>query len=166
MSLNLVPDYIFDDIYDITPDFLTSLGVKGVILDIDNTLVPYENATPTESVLAWLSALNGVGIKCAIVSNNNKSRVEVFNEQLRLPAYHWSAKPFADSVNRAICDIGTDKASTVFIGDQILTDVWAAHNAGIRAMLVSPIKDKTDTLTRFKRRIEKHFIKKYEKRNK
>ncbi len=166
MSFNLIPDYMFDSIYAITPDFLRSVGVSGVILDIDNTLVPYENAAPTPEVLSWLSALREAGISCAIVSNNNKRRVVTFNKDIQLPAYHFSAKPFADSVRRAMRDIKTDKEVTVFIGDQIFTDVWAAHNAGIRAILVNPIKDKTDILTRLKRRMENHFIKKYEKRKK
>ena len=166
MTLNLVPDYMFDDIYGVTPEFLRSIGVSGVILDIDNTLVPYENATPTEQVLLWLSSLSGAGIRCAIVSNNNKKRVEAFNVDIKLPAYHFSAKPFSDSVKRAMKDINSNKENTVFIGDQVLTDVWAAHNAGIRAILVRPIKDKTDLFTRAKRKIEARFIRKYEARNK
>ncbi|MBO5907222.1 MAG: YqeG family HAD IIIA-type phosphatase [Clostridia bacterium] len=164
MSLNLIPDFMFDDIYSVTPDFLTSLGVSGVILDIDNTLVPYENDRPTECVLSWLSSLREAGIRCAIVSNNNKKRVDLFNFEISLPAYYHSAKPFADSVKRAMKDIERDKSECIFIGDQILTDVWAAHNAGIRAVLVNPIKDKTDPFTRLKRKIEKHFIKKYKER--
>jgi predicted HAD superfamily phosphohydrolase YqeG len=63
-------------------------------------------------------------------------------------------------------DIGTSRENTIFFGDQIFTDVWAAHNAGIRAVLVEPINDKKDPFTKFKRLLEKPFIKKYEKGNK
>ena len=64
-----------------------------------------------------------------------------------------------------MADIGVDKESCIFIGDQILTDVWAAHNAGIRAILLPPINDKKDPLTRFKRLIEKPILKRYKKGN-
>jgi hypothetical protein len=66
---------------------------------------------------------------------------------------------------KAMADIGTAKENTIFIGDQILTDVWAAHNAGIRAILVPPINDRKDPLTKFKRVLEKPILKKYEKGN-
>ena len=62
-------------------------------------------------------------------------------------------------------DMGTDKSNTILMGDQVFTDVWAAHNTGIRAILVPPIKDKTDVFTKFKRLLEKPILKKYRKRN-
>lgn len=163
MSLNLIPDYIFDTFEGASVEFLQRLGVRGVILDIDNTLEPYENALPGEKVLAWLNSLYNVGIKTAIVSNNNKERVELFNSEISMPAYYKAGKPFKKNILRAMSDIGTDRSDTVFIGDQILTDVWAAHNAGIRAILVPPIKDKTDPFTKFKRLLEIPFKNKYYK---
>ena len=107
-----------------------------------------------------------MGIKTAIVSNNNKERVELFNSKLSMPAYYKAGKPFKKNVIKAMEDIGVCKENAIFIGDQILTDVWAAHNAGIRAILVSPIKDKTDLLTKFKRILEIPLKKKYYKSRK
>ena len=82
-----------------------------------------------------------------------------------MPAYAKAGKPFKKNLLRAMNDIETDREHTIFIGDQILTDVWAAHNAGIRAILVPPINDKKDLFTKFKRLLEKPILKKYEKGN-
>lgn len=163
MKFTLVPDYRFDRFDDATVEFLLSIGIDGVLLDIDNTLEPYEHPTPGEHVLKWLSALNDAGIKTAIVSNNDWSRVETFNKDIGMPAYAKAGKPFKKSLVNAMSAIGVDKYHTIFIGDQILTDVWAARNAGIRAILVPPINDRQDFLTQFKRILEKPIIKKYEK---
>ena len=164
MKFTLVPEYKFEKFNDITPEFLSSLGVKGVLLDIDNTLEPYEHALPGEHVISWLNALSEYGIRTAIVSNNNRERVETFNKEIGMPAYAKAGKPFKKNLLRAMKDMGTDASDTVFIGDQILTDVWAAHNAGIIAILVPPINDKKDIFTRFKRLLEKPIQRKYDRR--
>ena len=163
MILRFVPEYRFDTFDMANAEFLSSIGIKGVILDIDNTLEPYENALPGEHVVSWLNSLWNVGIKTAIVSNNNRDRVEKFNAELKMPAYAQGGKPFKRNLLRAMSDMGTGKDNTLLMGDQIFTDVWAAHNAGIRAILVPPIKDKTDLLTRFKRLLEKPVLKKYDR---
>ena len=165
MKFTLVPEYRFEKFNDVTAEFLLSIGIKGVLLDIDNTLEPYEHALPGEHVIAWLKSLHAVGIKTAIVSNNGKGRVELFNKEIGMPAYAKAGKPFKKNLLRAMADIGSEKGNTIFIGDQILTDVWAAHNVGIRAVLVPPINDKKDLFTKFKRLLEKPILKKYEKGN-
>lgn len=164
MSFNFIPDYRFDTFDMVRAEFLASIGVRGVILDIDNTLEPYEHPTPGEHVLAWLASLSAAGIKTAIVSNNNSERVELFNKDIGMPAYARAAKPFKKNLMKAMRDMGTGREDTVLIGDQVFTDVWAAHNAGIRAILVPPINDKRDVLTRFKRLLERPILKRYEKR--
>ncbi len=163
MSLNFLPEYCFNTFDEASADFLIEIGVKGIILDIDNTLEPYENPVPSEHVLAWFKTLFNKGIKASIASNNNKERVELFNKELGLPAYYKSGKPFKKNLIRAMSDMGTSPDQTVLMGDQVFTDVWAAHNAGIRAILVPPIKDKRDLLTRFKRLLERPILRKYRK---
>ena len=162
--MGLVPDYYFEKFYMADADFLLSIGVRGIILDVDNTLEPYEHPLPGKDVREWLSDLARHGISAAIVSNNNNSRINTFNAELGLLAYSRAAKPFAKNVRRAMRALGTGKADTILMGDQIFTDVWAARNAGIRAILVPPINDKRDLFTRFKRLLERGIIKKYEKR--
>ena len=164
MAFTLVPDFRFSKFDDITPEFLVSIGVRGVLLDIDNTLEPYENSLPGKRVVAWLSSLREHGIQAAFVSNNDRERVELFNEKLSLPAYFKAKKPFKKNLLLALSDIDCKPAEAVFIGDQILTDVWAARNAKMRAILLPPIKDKQDFFTKFKRRLEKPILRKYERK--
>ena len=161
----LVPDFYFDKFSDASVDFLTALGVKGIVLDIDNTLEPYENATPGEQVLTWFDKLKTAGIKAAFVSNNGAKRVELFNKELCLPADYKAGKPFKKNVLLALSDMGVLPDEAILMGDQVFTDVWAARNAGIRAILVPPIKDKRDLFTKAKRFFEKPIIKRYKKRN-
>ena len=164
--MSLVPDYYFEKFDDASAEFLKSIGVKGIIMDVDNTLEPYENPLPGEQVVNWLVELSGNGIKAAIVSNNDGERINLFNSSLGLVAYYKAKKPFKKNILRAMADIGTAKEETIFIGDQIFTDVWAARNAGIRAILVPPIKDRTDFLTKFKRFLERPILRKYRRKMK
>ena len=163
--MTFLPEYRFDTFDMASAEFLTSIGVRGIILDIDNTLEPYEHPLPGERVLKWLDSLCAAGIKTAIVSNNNRERVELFNKDIGMPAYFKSGKPFTGKLFAAMSAMGTGKNDTVLMGDQVFTDVWAAHNAGLRAILVPPINDKRDLLTRFKRLLERPILKKYDRRH-
>ena len=164
MFNSLVPDYYFQSFSEVSAQFLLSIGVRGIILDVDNTLEPYENALPTDGVRNWLQSLKSAGIGAAIVSNNNEERIKKFNAELNLPYYFKAKKPFKKNVVLAMKDLNVLPENAIPMGDQIFTDVWAARNARIKAILVPPIKDKTDLLTRFKRLLEKPILNKYFKR--
>ncbi len=163
MKFTFVPEYKFDTFDQVTVEFLRSIGVSGVLLDIDNTLEPYEHPTPGNHVIKWLDLLREAGIGTAIVSNNNQARLDTFNKDIGMPGFAKAGKPFPKNLHRAMEILGTNKENTIFIGDQILTDVWAAHNAGIRAILLPPINDRRDILTRFKRVLEKPIQRKYDR---
>ena len=163
MKLTLVPEYRFDSFEVASAEFLSSIGVKLILLDVDNTLEPYEHPTPGDKVLLWLDSLHKAGIKTAILSNNNMERVKLFNKDIAMPAIARAGKPFAGNLIKMMRELCVEKENTIFMGDQILTDVWAAHNAGIRAILVPPINDKRDIFTRFKRIFEKPILRKYDK---
>ena len=165
MKFTFVPEYYFKTFNEANADFLLNIGVKGIVLDVDNTLEPYENPVPGDHVIAWLESLKAVGISAAIVSNNGGDRINLFNKELGLPAYYKAKKPFKKIVLNAMADMGTNKSNTILMGDQVFTDVWAAHNTGVRAILVPPINDKRDIFTKFKRILEKLIINKYKKRN-
>ena len=109
--------------------------------------------------------MNDAGIRAAFVSNNGAERGELFNKELGLPAYYKAGKPFKKNIIKALADMNVTPDEAILMGDQIFTDVWAARNAGIRAILVPPIKDKRDILTRTKRLFEKPILKKYKRRN-
>ena len=160
----LQPDFRFNTFDEVTVDFLKENNINGVILDIDNTLEPYEHPLPGEHVKAWLSALKEAGIGAAFVSNNNEERVKTFNAELGLVAFSKAKKPFKKNVLKAMELIGSTRETTILMGDQVFTDVWAAKNAKIRSALVPPINDKRDVFTRFKRLLERPILKRFEKR--
>ena len=162
-----VPDHYFDTVYEVSPKMLAEKGIKGIILDIDNTLVPYEIPTPTKENVEWLHSMWDAGIKTAFVSNNHQDRVELYNKELGCPAFYDSGKPMKKACRRAleVMDIKAEEAA--IIGDQVFTDVVAGRNARLgMAVLVKPIKDKTSLFFRFKRFLEKPVIATYNRRNK
>ena len=161
-----VPDYIFAKFCDVTPEFLREIGVEALLIDIDNTLAPYEQAEPDENIKAWFSALDKAGIKATLVSNNDRERVELFNKSLGLPAYYKSGKPFAKNLKKAMAGMGSDKNNTAMLGDQLLTDAMAGKHIGLRAIIVPPIRDKQNAFFRAKRALEVGSIRKYVKKAK
>lgn len=164
MGFALLPDFYFSSYREVDEIFLKKHGVRALLLDIDNTLEPYENPHPTEQTLAWFSRLSAIGIQFAFVSNNNKKRVDTFNQELGYVAFARAKKPFATNLRRAMKALGVSEKETLFMGDQILTDVLAAHGAGLRCVLVPPIRDKRDPFTRFKRLIERPILRRYERK--
>lgn len=160
----LQPDFRFKTFDEVTVEFLNQNNINGLILDIDNTLEPYEHELPGKHVIAWLKELKEAGISAAFVSNNNAQRVNKFNEELGLIAFSKAKKPFKKNVIRAMALMGSTRESTMLMGDQVFTDVWAAKNAKIRSALVPPINDKKDIFTKFKRLLEKPILRKYERR--
>ena len=159
------PDYMFATFDAVTPAFLQSIGVRALLIDIDNTLAPYEEPDPNERVLAWFAELEKNGIKAALVSNNHAPRVERFNKSLGLIAYPDSGKPGRKTLERAMKELGVTHTETAMLGDQILTDCFAGKHIGLCAIIVPPIKDKTNLFFRFKRLVERPAIRKYARKN-
>ena len=159
----LVPDFMFSSVYDITPEFFKENGITSIVSDIDNTLVTYDDEKPTKQLLEWLEKLDEYGISVSFVSNNSHERVRIFNEELGFFAVGKSGKPFKKNVLLALEKMKSERKNACIIGDQVFTDVLAGRNAGIRTVLVPPIKDKTDVFTKFKRLLEKPILKSYRK---
>ena len=164
VGYSLVPDFMFGKFDDIDVDFLRSIGVSSLIIDIDNTLAPYEVPEPDERTREWFAALAEAGIGAALVSNNERERVERFNRTLCLPAYYDCKKPSRKYLVKAMQDIDAERESTLFLGDQIFTDVAAARRLGLRAAVVKPIKDKKNLFFRFKRLMERPIVGCYRRR--
>lgn len=164
MLARLLPDRHFATYRELTPALLAEDGVRALLLDIDNTLAPYEVAEPDEELRAWFAALAAAGVGVALVSNNHRERVELFNRTLGLPAYPDAHKPLRRTVRRALEDLGVPPAEAAFMGDQLFTDVLAGKNLGMRAYTVPPIRDKRDLFTRFKRLLERPFMRAYYRR--
>ena len=165
MKNPMMPDYMFRTFDEITPAFLTSLGVKAILADIDNTLAPYEQPEPDERIKGWIASLAEAGIGIAFVSNNDWERVNRFNATLGVPAYAKSGKPFKKNLVKAMNDLGGTRETTVMLGDQLLTDALAGHNLGVKCLIVPPIRDKKNAFFRFKRWLEKPTVRKFKRKN-
>ena len=159
------PTYMFAHFYDVTPQFLEEHGIRGLLIDIDNTLAPYEQPDPDDHIRAWFASLAENGIRTALVSNNHAPRVERFNETLGLLAFSDSGKPSRKTLDRAMRELGVSPSETAVLGDQLLTDAFGGKHIGLPAIIVPPIRDKKNLFFRFKRLCERPFIRKYAKRN-
>lgn len=155
------PTYVFDKVGDITPEFLKSKRIKGLILDLDNTLTTHNNPIPPQSSLDWLDRMKKAGIKLMIVSNNHPPRVTPFADQLGLEFEAEGKKPLTFGYTRAIRHMGLDKRNVAAVGDQIFTDVLGSNLKGIRSIFVFPIEPETSLPFRFKRACEKPFLPKF-----
>lgn len=165
MFEKLLPTKIYDDIYAITPEELNALGIRALILDIDNTLVTYDDPKPTERVAAWLDAMHAAGVQTAFVSNNHAARVEAFCEGLGCYFHADAMKPSRRYLRAAMSHMKTTVEDTACVGDQLFTDVWAGKRMGIKAFLVPPIKDKHTLFFKAKRLLERPFLCLYHKKN-
>lgn len=163
MSSWFMPDYIFAKFDDITVGFLRERGIKALLIDIDNTLAPYEVAEPDGRIRAWFDTLRENGISATLVSNNGRERVELFNRTLGLPYYYKSGKPFAKNLKKAMAAMGSDRTNTAMLGDQLLTDAAAGKHIGLTTFIVPPIRDKSNAFFRAKRALEVPTIKRYVK---
>ena len=165
LEKHLVPDYIFDRYDDITPAFLSSIGVRALLIDIDNTLAPYEQPDPDERNFAWVAAMREAGIGLTFVSNNHRERVERFAAPLGVRAFWDAGKPLRKTLDKAMAEMGCTPKDTAMLGDQLLTDAYAGKHIGLRTLIVPPIRDKRSLFVRFKRRIEKPYIRRYWQRH-
>lgn len=159
------PDFTRHSYRELSPDFLRAQGIEVLLLDIDNTLAPYEQAEPDEHIRAFLCGMEAAGIRTAFLSNNNDARVELFNRTLGRPATAHAGKPLPRKGKKLMRALGGSKQNTALMGDQVFTDVWTARALGIRAILLPPIRDKKNALTRFKRFLERGVLRRYHKRH-
>lgn len=163
---NLVPDYIFDHVTAITPDFLREKQLDSVILDIDNTLAKHNKPTPDKGVVEWVENLKEEGFKILLISNNGKDRVSTFASLVDCPFIASASKPATKAYKEAVRRLETTRDKTAAVGDQIFTDVWGANRAGVTSILVNPISPAENIVIKCKRKFENRYIKKYHRRNK
>lgn len=163
--LTLVPDRMFKDIYEITPQLLLEEGVSAVVFDVDNTVAPYNVATPTEQMKEYLFSLRDAGIQVAFASNNDGHRVNIFNRTLGFFVVSKAKKPSRRAVRSVMKEFGATREQTLVIGDQLFTDCLCAHRAGIRAFIVEPIDRKSENVfIKLKRMLEKPIIRVFKRR--
>lgn len=150
----LYPGEYIDSTYHIDFDQLYKDGYRGVIFDIDNTLVPH-GAPADERAILLFSHLRELGFGCMLLSNNKEPRVRRFHDAVGAQYIYKAGKPKPSAYRRAMEMLGTDTDNTIFVGDQIFTDVCGANLAGIRTILVRPIHPKEEIQIILKRIPEK-----------
>lgn len=156
------PDVYLDSAYDIDYAALKEEGYRGVIFDIDNTLVPH-GAPADERSIALFGKLKSIGYESMLLSNNKEPRVRTFNEKVGSRYIYKANKPFPESYQKAMEIMKTTPETTLFVGDQLFTDVWGAKKAGIRTYLVKPIHPKEEIQIVLKRVLEKVVLFFYQK---
>ena len=157
MNLPLLPAMVTDAVTDLTPEFLQSKGIQLLMLDFDNTVVPYTTDVPTAEMECWLETIKASSVRLCVVSNSKKDRVKIFCKQHGLPCITRAAKPFSNGIRRCIERFGLPKDACALAGDQIYTDVLGANCAGIRSILVRSIHNHTWYL-KLRHVLEKPFI--------
>ncbi|MBR6223526.1 MAG: YqeG family HAD IIIA-type phosphatase [Lachnospiraceae bacterium] len=138
-------------------------GYRGVIFDIDNTLVPHD-APADDRAIALMKRLKEIGFKVCLLSNNKEPRVKSFNEPLDVFYIFKANKPVKSGYRKAMEIMGTDEKTTLSVGDQLFTDVWGANRVGIYTILVRPIHPKEEIQIVLKRILEKPIIASYRRR--
>lgn len=156
------PDAYLESTYAIPFEKLYEKGYRGVIFDIDNTLVPH-GAPADDRAKALFKRLDSIGFSSCLISNNQEKRVKMFNKDIGTKYIYNAHKPAKKNYIKAMEIMGTDRTNTIFVGDQLFTDVWGAKRTGIHNILVRPIHPKEEIQIVLKRYLEKivlHFYKK------
>jgi len=150
-----LPNQRVKSIFDITPAMLQEREIKGIVTDLDNTLVAWDMPQATPELVLWFQAMQKAGIAITIVSNNHEQRVRAFAEPLGFPFIFKARKPLTLAFQKAIREMNVTKESVVVIGDQLLTDVLGGRWLGAYTILVVPVAQSDGLATRFNRRIER-----------
>lgn len=159
------PKVYASSLVEIEPEFLEKLGVKGILLDLDNTIVRRDSTRFTKEVAEWLGNLRARGFKLGIVSNNSRQRVGDVAGLLKIPAVHRAVKPLSLPFRRAMNMLGTTPSETALIGDQIFTDIFGGNLCGLYTILVVPLEGKEFWGTRlFSRPLEKIVLARLKRR--
>ena len=159
------PDYEAESAYDIDYQGLYRTGYRGIIFDIDNTLVPH-GAPADERAVALFVRIHELGYATLLLSNNKEPRVKPFADSVASEYIFNAGKPGRAGYEKAMERMGTLPESTLFVGDQLFTDVWGARRAGIVTYLVKPIHPREEIQIVLKRRLERIVLFFYHRRRK
>ncbi len=158
------PTLLKHRITDLTVDELKTMGINAVLLDVDNTLTRHHSQELPAAVDAWLQDVQASGIRCMLVSNSKKPRIDPFAARIGLPYIHTAAKPLPFGFRRAVKTLDVPKGACLAIGDQTFTDVLGARLCGIRVTQLIPIEEETGWSFRVRRRLEKGVLARYRKK--
>ena len=161
------PKIWIKNVFVINEGFLNRHGIKGLILDLDNTLSMHGSPAAEEGVEEWLSDMRRLGIKMSVVSNNTAKRVTPLANKLGLDFIPFGCKPLTFGISKAVKHLGLPKKNLAVVGDQIFTDVIGGNLSGIMTILVEPFYLESGRVFKMKRRLEGAFFKRdYSRLNK
>lgn len=164
MYKNFLPDEYVKDVFQISPEALIEKGIKGIITDLDNTLVEWDRPEATPEIMKWVRMMQEAGLQVAILSNNNQSRVESFCGPLGTKFICEARKPLARNFKKALAMMGLKKEEVVMVGDQLMTDVLGGNRFGLHTILVVPVANSDGFVTKFNRMIERRIMAKLKSR--
>ena len=157
MPFSLLPKRMADALTDITPELLHREHIRLLMLDFDNTIVPYTTSVPTLEMKSWLYAMNASDIQVCIVSNSHNDRVPKFCAEYGLDCITHAKKPFSKGINECLAKYSIPASEAALVGDQIYTDTLGANCAGVMSILVKAI-DNHNFWLRARHLLEKPFI--------
>lgn len=158
MLKKFLPDEHVKSIFDIHPEDLKKRGIKGIITDLDNTLVEWDRPNATPELIKWFEQIKKHNILVTIVSNNNEIRVKEFADPLQIPFIFQARKPLVRAFNKAVSQMEIKKEEAVVIGDQLLTDVLGGNRSGFHTILVVPVAQTDGFITKFNRFAERRIM--------
>lgn len=158
MLKNFLPNQHVKSIFEITPESLKEKGIKGIITDLDNTLVEWDRPLATPKLVNWFENMKKSNIAITIVSNNKELRVKAFSDPLNIPFIYEARKPLRRAFYRALQQMELQKQETVVIGDQLLTDVLGGNRGGFHTILVVPVAKTDGFITKFNRQVERRIL--------
>jgi uncharacterized protein len=162
MLQRFYPKRIADSSYAIDYEKLYQEGYRGVIFDIDNTLVEH-GADADQRAINLIARLKKIGFQVCLISNNKEERVTRFNREIKVNYIHNARKPAGKNFIKATKIMGTTIDTTVFVGDQLFTDVWGANRVGMMTYFVKPIGPKEEIQIVLKRKLERIVLRQYRK---
>ncbi len=157
------PDIYMESTYHIDFESYYRAGLRGIIFDIDNTLVPHGAPADGRSIRLFRE-LKAMGFKILLLSNNKEPRVKMFNDAVHVQYIFKAGKPGRKGYEKAMEMLGTGPDDTLFVGDQLFTDIWGARKAGIFSILVKPIDKKEEIQIILKRYLEKIVLASYRRK--
>jgi len=155
MFKRFIPTYHAQSIYDVDPGFYKSVGVKNLLIDLDNTLGSYRDLHPNREAVALVSRLRTMGYNVIIISNNKPRRVSAYADNLGVPYLASAGKPFKKKLSALLNSRRMSPKETLLIGDQLLTDTVVARRLGIRIVLTEKIVKEDQWTTRFNRLLDR-----------
>ena len=154
----VTPHLQLNSVLDIQPDLLRSLGVDGLLLDLDETLKDYYENSFRPEIVAWIEQMNCEQIRMCILTNGRAKRVAPLAERLGVTCVPFALKPFPHGVKAAVTKLGLDRTRVAMVGDQVFADVLAGRLAGVFTILVRPTSEREPWNTRIKRPLERFVL--------